>query len=135
MITLEEATTAHEFHYTGPNYIGYRLVTQSKCSVIIGARGGITITTKTARRSGATKLWKTRPSEFSLPVKIGFKGHAHIDHTNVHYWHTPAMCPLTLAPIHLGLDDSAARYDDRRADYWRAVVEHIAVCADCREGA
>lgn len=25
------------------------------------------------RRNGATKLWKTRPNEFSIPVKAGLK--------------------------------------------------------------
>lgn len=26
-----------------------------------------------ARRNGATKLWKTRPNEFRIPVKAGFR--------------------------------------------------------------
>lgn len=33
------------------------------------------------RRNGATKMWKTRPDEFRIPVKYGFKGQAQIEHT------------------------------------------------------
>jgi hypothetical protein len=32
------------------------------------------------RRNGATQLWKTRPAEFSIPVKAGLKACARIDH-------------------------------------------------------
>lgn len=31
------------------------------------------------RRNGATKLWKTRPDEFRIPVKAGLKSYGHID--------------------------------------------------------
>lgn len=34
------------------------------------------------RRNGATKLWKTRPEEFSIPVKAGLKACARIDHAS-----------------------------------------------------
>lgn len=34
-----------------------------------------------ARRNGQTKLWSTRPSEFSIPVKVGFTTCARLDHT------------------------------------------------------
>lgn len=30
------------------------------------------------RRNGATKLWKTRPSEYRIPVKAGLKSHGYI---------------------------------------------------------
>ena len=32
------------------------------------------------RRSGATKLWKTRPGEFRIPVKAGLKSCTYITH-------------------------------------------------------
>ena len=47
-----------------------------------GARGALT----TARRNGRTQTWKTRPGEFRIPVKIGFKGHGEITHANAAYW-------------------------------------------------
>lgn len=31
------------------------------------------------RRNGATKLWKTRPAEFRIPIKYGFRGTGYID--------------------------------------------------------
>jgi len=34
------------------------------------------------RRNGATKLWKTRPNEFRIPVKAGLKACGYIDHTS-----------------------------------------------------
>lgn len=30
------------------------------------------------RRNGKTKMWKTRPGEFKIPVKVGFRSHAYI---------------------------------------------------------
>lgn len=30
------------------------------------------------RRNGRTQTWKTRPGEFRIPVKIGFRGHGAI---------------------------------------------------------
>jgi len=41
-----------------------------------------------ARRNGATKTWKTRPGEFRIPIKIGFKGYGYIDQNNAHEWAT-----------------------------------------------
>ena len=30
------------------------------------------------RRNGRTQTWKTRPSEFRIPIKFGFKGYGEI---------------------------------------------------------
>lgn len=38
------------------------------------------------RRNGKIKLWKTRPTEFRLPVKYGLRDHFYIDHNNVNEW-------------------------------------------------
>lgn len=35
------------------------------------------------RRNGATKLWVTRPDQFRIPVKAGFKSYGYIDHTSI----------------------------------------------------
>ena len=35
------------------------------------------------RRNGATKLWKTRPTDFSIPVKAGLKSCARITETSL----------------------------------------------------
>jgi hypothetical protein len=34
------------------------------------------------RRNGKTKTWKTRPSEFSIPVKAGLRSYAYITQSN-----------------------------------------------------
>lgn len=36
----------------------------------------------TLRRNGKTKVWKTRPGEFRIPVKYGLKGTGYITHLN-----------------------------------------------------
>lgn len=35
------------------------------------------------RRNGQTKTWKTRPTEFSIPVKIGFNRYGAITHQSL----------------------------------------------------
>ena len=34
------------------------------------------------RRNGATKIWKTRPDEFRIPVKYGLYQYGYIDQDN-----------------------------------------------------
>jgi len=34
------------------------------------------------RRNGATKLWKTRPDEWAIPVKAGLRSCAYLTHTS-----------------------------------------------------
>jgi hypothetical protein len=47
------------------------------------------------RRNGRTKTWKTRPDEFHLPVKYGFRGTgSYITHINAADWHVDADCPV-----------------------------------------
>ncbi len=36
-----------------------------------------------ARRNGKTQTWKTRPSEFRIPLKYGFRGYAEITHRDI----------------------------------------------------
>ena len=35
------------------------------------------------RRNGATKLWKTRPDEFRIPIKIGFRDYGQVTQDNI----------------------------------------------------
>lgn len=39
------------------------------------------------RVNGKCKIWKSRPLEFRLPIKIGFKGHGYINHMNADDWY------------------------------------------------
>jgi len=34
------------------------------------------------RRNGSTKLWKTRPTEFRIPIKAGLKATGSLDHSD-----------------------------------------------------
>jgi len=36
-----------------------------------------------ARRNGATKVWKTRPSEYRIPVKAGLRSYGYITDESV----------------------------------------------------
>ena len=38
------------------------------------------------RRNGVTKLWKTRPNDFKIPVKYGLYEYAYIDQDNAKDW-------------------------------------------------
>lgn len=38
------------------------------------------------RRNGKTKTWKTRPTEFKIPVKHGMYDYAYIDEKTAKYW-------------------------------------------------
>jgi hypothetical protein len=91
MVTYNDALTAHVFHYTGPSA---RHPYGSPCQRTVGPRGGVTTTIVYARRSGRTQTWKTRPGEFSLPVKHGLYESTRITHENARYWHTHENCPL-----------------------------------------
>lgn len=35
------------------------------------------------RRNGRTQTWKTRPDEFRIPIKYGFRGTGAIDHNSI----------------------------------------------------
>lgn len=39
-----------------------------------------------ARRNGYTRTWKTRPTEFRIPVKYGLKTCFYITHENADQW-------------------------------------------------
>jgi hypothetical protein len=121
MLTKEQAINAREFHYEG----------RSKCSVSVGPRGGVTVNQIVARRNGVTQLWKTRPDDFSVPVKRGFCDTTRISEYDARYWHASDMCPLLLADIHLGTySQRIVSYNEHMA----AVAKHLEQCADCRDG-
>lgn len=81
MITKQQAVTAQEFHY-------------GECTRTTGPRGGVKENIVVWRRNGATKTWKTRPQEFSVPVKYGMRDYTHINERNARFFHTEADCPL-----------------------------------------
>ncbi len=47
------------------------------------------------RRNGRTQTWRTRPNEFRIPIKIGFRGYGEITDRNADEWSTK---PLPLKP-------------------------------------
>lgn len=64
MITKEQAVNSHhrqEFYFVG---VGY--------------------TVKRCRVNGKCKTWKTRPTEFELPMKYGLRECFYIHHNNSH---------------------------------------------------
>lgn len=82
MLTKEQALTADEFHY-------------GECSRKVGPRGGVTRHTVVWRRNGQTKTWKTRPNDFQVPVKYGFRGpFDYISQDDVESFHAASECPL-----------------------------------------
>ena len=80
MITKEQAIVGRSFH-RGP------------CSVTVGPHGGTTHRTKHWRANGACKTWKTRPDEFSLPLKYGMYGpFGYLTPANAAEFHRPEDC-------------------------------------------
>jgi hypothetical protein len=45
------------------------------------------------RRNGVTKTWKTRPTEFRVPVKYGIRSYAYITEVEAGRFHTEDECP------------------------------------------
>lgn len=64
----------------------------------VGPRGGVTTRQEIWRRSGQTKVWKTRPENFSVPIKHGMYVHSYATQANAAIFHTPDTCPLTHRP-------------------------------------
>lgn len=81
MITYDQAITADRFHVEG-------------CREIVGPRGGVTRKVVEWRRNGKTKTWKTRPGEFSIPVKYGMYSYDTISHYEANRFHVESECPL-----------------------------------------
>lgn len=44
--------------------------------------------------NGACKTWKSRPDDFSLPVKHGMYVYSHITPENAHLVHLASECPV-----------------------------------------
>jgi hypothetical protein len=88
MITKEQAMSlpygASVIHYTG----------RHQCQRIVGPRGGVTVNITSCRASGQCKTWKTRPSEFKLPIKHGLYESSYITHENAGDFHLASECPL-----------------------------------------
>lgn len=82
MITKDQALTENEFHAEG------------RCHRTVGPRGGITETSEVWRRNGQTKVWKTRPDEFRLPLKFGIRSYDVVTHRMTGQFHVPNDCPL-----------------------------------------
>jgi hypothetical protein len=86
MITFAQALTERYFHEEHSNVI------------TVGPRGGRTEPKVFEwRRNGKTKTWKTRPGEFSIPVKFGLYAYGSISHHDADRWHIANECPLIAA--------------------------------------
>jgi len=83
MITRSQALECQEFH-------------TNKCARTVGPRGGVTIVQERVRRNGMTQTWKTRPTEWRIPVKYGIsaRGQFSIRESDADRWHAAEECPL-----------------------------------------
>lgn len=75
-VTPNTAMTANTFYHRTVKYADSRTAYQ-------------------ARRNGATKTWRTRPNEFRIPIKIGFRGYGYIDNRNANEW---SVTPIPTLP-------------------------------------
>lgn len=79
-LNLAEALSANEFHF-------------ETCTRLVGPRGGISENIIRHRRNGATQTWKTRPTEYRIPVVHGLKHYGNIWHSTRDI-HTAENCPI-----------------------------------------
>ncbi len=91
MVTREQAIAAGETWGRTEFHCG-------QCKQTIGPRGGIKEKHEVWRSNGKCKTWKTRPLEFSLPIKYGFNGpYAYLDQNNAADFHLACDCqPLVI---------------------------------------
>lgn len=97
MVTKEQALDAsiHEFHY------------EPRCDQIVEINKMAHPHPKSRpnverwRRNGVTKVWKTRPNDFRIPIKWGLYAYSYITHSNANEFHTLADCPLNVSVAHV----------------------------------
>lgn len=82
MITKDQAITERYFHFTHPTL----------CVVHTGPRGGKTCKIEIWRANGKCKTWKTRPDEFSLPLKRGMYEYSYLTNENAENFHLASDC-------------------------------------------
>jgi hypothetical protein len=76
-ITMQQALTAQVFHEAhGP----YSRPCDSKQGPLRW------------RRNGKTKTWKTRPTEFRIPVKFGLRSYDYISEREAEWFHVEEDC-------------------------------------------
>lgn len=81
MLTREQAMSGRLFHMEG-------------CKRTLWKRGGTKDGIVEWRRNGKTKTWKTRPKEFSVPVKHGLRDYGYITERTAVDFHVAEECPL-----------------------------------------
>lgn len=82
-VTKEQAFKGREFHV-------------GTCVKTIGPRGGESFQCENWRANGQLKTWKTRPDEFSLPIKYGLYGHSYLTDENAQAFHRAEDCKPTI---------------------------------------
>ena len=84
MITREQAlqlTYRDEIHF-------------GTCKKNVGPRGGVTYKVETWRVNGKVKTWKTRLSDFEVPIKFGMRAYDYLSEYNAKDFHLAAECPI-----------------------------------------
>jgi hypothetical protein len=92
MITRQQAiglTFRDHVHFTG----GTNRNPQSRpCTAVLGPKGGVKVNVIDCRVNGSVQTWKTRPTEFRVPIKYGMREYGEINHTNAEHWHLASEC-------------------------------------------
>lgn len=69
------------------------------CRETIGPYGGRRVTIERWRIFGKVKLWKTRPNDFSIPIKNGLYNFGKLTHDNCEAFHLVKNCPIPENPL------------------------------------
>lgn len=94
MITYEQAINENncQFHEDG-------------CKKVIGPRGGVKTYIVQWRRNGKTMVWKTRPGQFTIPIKYGFRTYGYLHDVTAYRFHLDVDCPLLKENEKMGVID------------------------------
>jgi hypothetical protein len=79
VVTKQQAIEGSDFHY-------------GTCRIMIGPSGGRNLAIEQWRRNGQTKLWKSRPDEFQVPIKWGLRGYGYLTQQNATLFHLASEC-------------------------------------------
>lgn len=83
MVTYTQALIENDFHYN----IGCERTKPGSNSVTM-------IRVMCWRRNGKTKIWKTRPGEFRIPIKHGLYDYSYLTDKNAHLFHVASECEV-----------------------------------------
>ena len=87
MLSAEEILNSQTFHY-------------GTCTVLVNPNGAVHFLSEEWKRRGSTKLWKTRPKDFSISVLHGRSGYGEITNWTAPFYHADTSDECAVVQYH-----------------------------------